>query len=219
MNLESQSRTFELLDREPRLRERLLEAAHNGAVPMIDRVGLTPDDLEVFVEGSLGLTGLPPDFDDMAVEAIVRDFGRPSLLVENGTWVTPVNEELGDELDAARGKLEPVLGRVGRIEFRNVPMAWGGTGWVVDQRIVVTNRHVAKLIASDDGRGRFRFNVTPAGIAAEAKIDFRAERGLAADDSSAEFPLTAVRYVASQGQPDIALFELVCRCIENMCAD
>ena len=46
---------------------------------------------------------------------------------------------------------EKVIHAVGRVEFSNFRIGWGGTGWVIadegSDRIVITNRHVASLVA------------------------------------------------------------------------
>ena len=218
MDLEARGRALELVARRPQLRDELLERAHSGKLPGLEKVGLSPSHLERFFEGAAiepeevpapegapELAGL--DF-DQRLEAVVRDFGRPTILVVNDTWEAPdADAEMSVELEAARPKIERVLSRVGRVEFRNVPLLWGGTGWVVDERIVVTNRHVAEIVAQADGRGGFRFKPTPAGVPAEARVDFKAELG-ALDDTSEEVPLSAIRYLASASQPDIALFEV-----------
>ena len=217
MDLEARGRALELVARRPGLRDELLEQAHGGALPGLTRAGLSPSDLESFLDGGAVEVAEPsvPDGEpeplgldvDLRVEAVIRDFDRPTVLVVDDTWEPPDNPSMSAELEAARPKLEVILGRIGRVEFRNVPMLWGGTGWVVEDRILVTNRHVAELVAQADGRGGFRFKSTLAGVAAEARVDFKAEFG-AEDDTSEEVPLSAVRYLASARQPDIALFEI-----------
>jgi hypothetical protein len=72
-------------------------------------------------------------------------------------------------------------------------MPWGGTGWLVDDGVVITNRHVAELVAEADGRGAFRFRVSPAGVPFKARLDFREEHAVA---GAREPPLTRVRYLA-----------------------
>ena len=84
-------------------------------------------------------------------------------------------------------------------------MPWGGTGWLIDEKIVVTNRHVAELVAEGDGRGGFRYRISVAGVPFGARIDFREEHQVA---TSQELPLKSVRYMASSDQADIALLEI-----------
>lgn len=217
MNPEARGRTLELVAKRPAVRDELLERAHAGDVPGLARAGLSATDLERFFDGDeIEVGDLPEpetpglsevDF-DLRIEAIVRDFDRPTILIVDDTWQPSDNPSMNAELEAARPKLEAVLGRVGRIEFRNVPMLWGGTGWVLEDRIIITNRHVGELVAQADGRGGFRFKPTLAGVPAEARIDFKSEHGSDEDDASEEVPLSAVRYLASSTRPDIALFQV-----------
>lgn len=216
MDPEARGRTAELVARRPALRDEILDRATAGKLSSIARAGLSAGHLEGFFDGhEFGLDELPVpegpaelrgvDFDNR-VEAVIRDFDRPTILVEDDSWTPPTNQAMSAELEAARAKLEKALVRVGRVEFVNVPMLWGGTGWVVADHLIITNRHVGEMVAQADGRGGFRFKSTPGGVAAEARIDFKAEHGLDEDDSAEEVPLSAVRYLASASQPDIALF-------------
>jgi endonuclease G len=218
MNPNSQARIAGLVAVRPALRNDLLERAHAGELPGLARVGLTPAHLEAVLDGRTGdLDGLPvlntpSEFEGIdhghLAEAIIRDFDRPTILVKNGSWDPSENPAMNDQLEKARAKLEKALLRVGRVEFRNAPMLWGGTGWVVDEHLIITNRHVAELVAEADGRGTFRFKVSPAGVSSEARLDFKSEHGDDEGDTTEEVSLSAIRYLASANQPDIALFEV-----------
>src|SRR5262249_12915390 len=77
---------------------------------------------------------------ELGLEAIVRRYGRPSLLIRNGTYDEPDLPAVAEELAPNRAQIEGVIPRVGRVEFVNYRMPWGGTGWVVDRNVIITNR-------------------------------------------------------------------------------
>lgn len=85
---------------------------------------------------------------------------RPVLFVEsdwvNKTEVTIIGSEaqaLVDGLDQHKGVLQPLIPLVGRIDVTNFPGTdYVGTGWFVAPDVIITNRHVASLIARWDGR-------------------------------------------------------------------
>ena len=89
-------------------------------------------------------------------------------------------------IEAAAKVLDAVIPSVGRIEVANHPdYTWLGTGWIVDDGLVVTNRHVALEFAQRGPRGFvFRRGVGDASITCD--IDFLEEYQRA---SSAEFAI------------------------------
>jgi endonuclease G len=135
----------------------------------------------------------------------VRRYGRPVILVENDSFDAPELPSVRDAIEPHRARIEHAVKRVGRVEFINHAMPWGGTGWLVDRNIVITNRHVAEIVAEADGRGGFRFRVSAGGVPFGARLDFREEFG---SPEAMELPLKRVRYVARADQSDIALLEI-----------
>lgn len=105
-------------------------------------------------------------------EAIIVRFGHPSLLVQGGTYKKPKLKTWQKRLDPHRSAIDRAIAGVGRIELRgHASHKWVGTGWMIDDRIVVTNRHVARFFA-ETARGRVAITpgVTPF-------IDYREEHG------------------------------------------
>ena len=97
----------------------------------------------------------------------MQRFGRPPLLIRGGQvemqkWGADLPPDTEGRIIAA----QKWIPSVGRVEFRNHDIAWGGTGWVIEVRdgahIVATNRHVAKKVASRKADGRAVFMRTPA---------------------------------------------------------
>jgi phosphatidylserine/phosphatidylglycerophosphate/cardiolipin synthase-like enzyme len=140
-----------------------------------------------------GLEGLEcarpaPPLVHATLETIVRE-GRPALLVKNGkitredTAVDDLSKEIVDRLMQAASVIEPIIPLVGRIDVANFAggVDYLGTGWLIDTDVIVTNRHVANLIARWDG-GTYRFVAGRFGDPLKVSIDYRHEKGLAGKD-------------------------------------
>ncbi|MGP6089599.1 DNA/RNA non-specific endonuclease [Antarctobacter jejuensis] len=140
-----------------------------------------------------------------AMEAIVLLEGRPSLLVQNGTFATPDSAIWDSTLSLSRSAIEAAIARTGRVDlFNNLDFDWVGTGWIVAPGILCTNRHVAVEFAQASGGGfTFRTNLLNEVMAAE--IDFRVEH-----DSTDAFKVKVeeILYIAPDGTPDIALLKI-----------
>jgi hypothetical protein len=117
---------------------------------------------------------------DAVLETIVRE-GRPALLIQRGkfvpaTQIDQASREITKRLMDSAGILEAVVPLVGRIDVSNFQgsATYLGTGWLVAPDVVVTNRHVAELIARWDG-GSYRFLPGRFGNPIGASIDYRHE--------------------------------------------
>jgi S1-C subfamily serine protease len=116
-------------------------------------------------------------------EAIVELLGRPAILVHDGHFLPPPPpwEKLGERREA----IETTLRSVGRIEIDGHPaLDWVGTGFLVADDVVITNKHVAKEFAlqSPDSQWVFESNMVP-------RMDFAEEL---AEDQPREFQITEV---------------------------
>jgi DNA/RNA endonuclease G (NUC1)/S1-C subfamily serine protease len=108
-----------------------------------------------------------------ALEAIVLPRERPVVDVVNGSFTTPDPpfQHLGG--DVPRRIIEAAIGSIGRIELPDHPsLPYGGTGFVVGDGVLMTNRHVAELFALGIGREELSFRPGQS-----AAIDFLRERG------------------------------------------
>jgi endonuclease G, mitochondrial len=140
-------------------------------------------------------------------EAIILEFGRPALLVKNGSFEVPASDEWKARLNPTKPRLERAIRSVGRLELRHHPTyPWGGTAWMVADNVVATNRHVAELFAERRGR-RLVFSSNPEGQQIEAVVDFKEEYQ---GTSSFEAEVGKIRFVAESGSrhPDMAFLEL-----------
>jgi hypothetical protein len=106
----------------------------------------------------------------LGIEAIVLARDRPAVFVRAETY-----DQIGGvwtDLDtsAVRGRINPMLGSIGRIELPNMhTIPYGGTGFLVGDGVLMTNRHVARLFT--EGLGTRRLLYRPG----DAAIDFKCE--------------------------------------------
>lgn len=148
-----------------------------------------------------------------ALETIVFRTGRPVLAVSRNepelTFQDAESEIWRDRLTEARSLLVTAIQAVGRIELRHHPFfEWVGTGWLVDEDLIVTNRHVAEVFARHEGtRFVFRRNVIEQQDM-EASIDFLEEIGRPEDLT---FELQDIFHIENDAGPDIALLQVTPR--------
>lgn len=211
-NFEAVRRTERILSKTPQLKDEIAELAATGRLNVLNRLGISSEKFEAALLGqkraavleTMG-AGLGGSMPGLTVEAIVRVVGRPPLLVRNGTYESPPTKALRAQLEPHRKRINQVIASVGRIEFRFHRLPWGGTGWMIDQKIAVTNRHVAELVAETNWGGGFRFKASPIGRSYEARIDYREEKD---NPIAQEARLVRVKFIATHRQPDLALFEV-----------
>lgn len=160
--------------------------------------------------GARALESMPavPVEDRVALESIVLRRTRPVLAIRNNVtrleFVDPADSEIRKaRLDAARPFLDKAIRAVGRINLSDADLDWAGTGWLVADNTLVTNRHVANLFVARDGRG-FTFSMGRNGRIG-ADIDFLQE----IDNLDAlTFRLVRPLHVEDARGPDIAFFEV-----------
>jgi len=182
----------------------------------VEAEALTP---RLRAEGVGGIADSPVD---IVNETIVKE-ERPVLFVRND-WIDTVNVSLdGDEakdlvaeLRNSRVVVEPIMPLVGRIDVLGFPgnLDFVGTGWFVAADVVVTNRHVAQLIAQQDG-ARFVFSRGVAGKPISASLNTAHEF----DDLSASqeriFDIKEVLYIEKTSDPNDIAFVRVARKIDG----
>ncbi|HST05754.1 MAG TPA: DNA/RNA non-specific endonuclease [Chloroflexia bacterium] len=108
-------------------------------------------------------------------EAIIVEFGRPSLLVQHDTFTLPESDVWKQRLYPAKSRIEAGIRGVGRLELLDHDTyPWVGTAWMITEDIAVTNRHVALVFAQKAGKG-FAFIHNSAGKLVRAQVDFKEE--------------------------------------------
>ena len=200
------------------LRKRLTPEMESAARAAFDAGRLPSSLVSAFSMTSLNALNQGQSLESMALkgsapldqlEAIVKLVGRPPLLVRNDAVVLEPLPDLPANTSALIKAVEKWVPSVGRIEFSNHRMAWGGTGWVVDKKgggaLVVTNRHVAQLVASRKANGTAVFLRSPSGARYGASIDFGEEVDSERGDNSRTAKLTRIDYLADDLAADVAL--------------
>lgn len=172
----------------------------NAGFPRASQSGTSSNEIKNFMEG------LPTGQASFTMEAVILDFLRPCLLVKNNSFSVPDSDVWKARLNPYRKVIERRLPSVGRIEFKFHPrFKWGGTGWLIAENIIITNRHVASLFAAKSGNSII-FNRNSLGHTIEAYIDYNEEFETMA--APLQVGVEEVLYLADDGQPDIAIIKL-----------
>ena len=103
--------------------------------------------------------------------------------------------------------LDSAIRAVGRIDLQGARLDWVGTGWLVPDNILVTNRHVAHEFAMRKGDG-FTFQIGIDGPIA-ADVDFLQEID---NPTTLVFKLVKPLHIEDEPGPDIAFFEVEIGC-------
>lgn len=86
-----------------------------------------------------------------SLEVIVRlDGSRPSFMVQNGKVnleTSPAGSWAG-RVNGSAGLLEHALQCVGRIDHDSLPQGFAGTGFLIQENLILTNRHVLEEIGT-----------------------------------------------------------------------
>ena len=153
------------------------------------------------------LESLRPQMGDLALETIVLRTGRPVLAVVNDQAKLEFRDAESEiwrtRLTKAVNMLGKAIPAVGRIEVTNHDLDWLGTGWLVAEDVIITNRHVAREFAARRGDG-FVFRQGLQDQMA-ARIDFLEEVGRT---QQLEFKLNDILYIADDDGPDVALLKV-----------
>lgn len=142
----------------------------------LESLGMTGDPVELARQGaeSLSLERAPSDEQYTSLEAIIFADLRPAIDIIDGKFTVthPLWTQLSTDA-ALRQRIESVIPSVGRIELTGNPdCPYGGTGFVVGDGLIMTNRHVAGLFARGLGDRSLTF-IDGRG----AGIDFLREQG------------------------------------------
>lgn len=143
-------------------------------------------------------------------EAIIKEFGRPSLLIRDDTFEVPPSDTWKGRLYPSKARIDRVLRSVGRVEVAGLTIPYAGTAWMIAPGVAVTNRHVAVTFAQRLGPRSFSFRKTPIGRQFVAKVDFREEAGRS---TPFEVDVTEVLYLSESTDeaPDFALVRVKAR--------
>jgi endonuclease G len=144
----------------------------------------------------------------LGLESIAMRTQRPVLAIrDNVTRLIFIDDSdskiWGERLTKARALLDVAIPAVGRIDLTGAQLNWVGTGWLVAESVIVTNRHVAREFAmrKDDG---FVFKM---GLTEQigADVDFLQEID---NPNKLVFKLMRPLHIEEPPGPDVAFFEI-----------
>lgn len=138
-------------------------------------------------------------------EQIILAYKRPSFLIQQNTFDPSPSETWKELLSLHKGILEGAIPSIGRVEMKNhSQLDWAGTGFLVEENIIVTNRHVAEhfIQAKDSGYG-WKINARQKIV--KARIDFREEYQ---DPAEQEIEFAEILHIEPEPGPDLAFFRV-----------
>lgn len=143
-----------------------------------------------------------------ALEAIILEELRPAWFIKNDEIEIGGNYDRIDLVETNRAMLSQAAFGVGRVDlFFHPRLDYAGTGWLVDEDIVVTNRHVAQEFARADSFGRWDFAPGSSDSNMEARIDFLRQHE---QDGGARrrVEVLEILYIAGPREPDFAFLRV-----------
>jgi endonuclease G len=184
----------------------LMNRLQNANAAMRRRDKPLDDELQELSEGqgpSLESAG-----GDIQVETIVFRTGRPVLAIKNDeaqlTFDDADSHVWQSRLTEARQRLVQATQAVGRIEVEGHSLDWVGTGWLVGDDTIVTNRHVAAEFGRHDGT-TFVFRQGLTGGPMRASIDLLRELDR---EDSLTFELREIIHIEEEDGPDLAFLRV-----------
>jgi endonuclease G len=109
------------------------------------------DDASALERNPLAVEGL---------EAIVQtDGSRPSFLISDGD-IDRASSPVGtwaERLDKSAEQLRAAIASVGRIDVPGSALGYQGTGFLIQQDLILTNRHVLQVSAHEESPGNWKF--------------------------------------------------------------
>lgn len=146
----------------------------------------------------------------MSVERVVRPEGRPAIPIRNGEPVLSVGNLWQQPVQEATPKIERAIAGVGRIEATDDPLGIRtvvGTGWMIHEDIVVTNRHVASRFALKTRPHLFKTSSDDFTTPLRVTIDFQEEPGHGAINTQT-FLVERVLDILPDDGPDLAFLRV-----------
>jgi endonuclease G len=146
--------------------------------------------------------------DNIGLESIVLRRTRPVLAIRDNDAKLDFIDKADSEiwlarLTKAKPFLDSAIRSIGRIDLQGARLDWVGTGWLVADNILVTNRHVAREFAARKGDG-YTFQMGLNGPMS-ADVDFLQEID---NPAALIFKLIKPLHIEDEPGPDISFFEV-----------
>jgi endonuclease G len=174
----------------------VIEAVSRPPAEAIDREGFESLGPNNVAAAEAGLQKLAEDrvqeitpSEMFGLEAIVLPRNRPAVFVRGGSYDDLDGPWANLNDDVIKKRIAPLLPLIGRVEVPSSPiLPYAGTGFVVGQGLIATNRHVAQLFSQGLGLTiRYR--------AGDAAIDFKRQIDAPDDESAAYLSVRAVEMI------------------------
>ncbi|MEP2707639.1 MAG: DNA/RNA non-specific endonuclease [Roseibium sp.] len=151
--------------------------------------------------GGMGMRG--------ALEAIILEELRPAYMIENDQIVIHGEFDRIDLVQHHKTMLEEIAKNVGRVDLLNhSTMEYVGTGWLIAEDIVVTNRHVAWAFALPRWEGGWEFGPGAFGRPLRVEMDFLRQK-VQPPAARRRAEATQILFVAPPEQPDMAFLRVI----------
>jgi endonuclease G len=187
-----------------RLKRLLTQIAPGNAIEAISRPGTEASDREGFESlGPGNVAAAESGLQKLAVDRVQEItpsemFGLEAIVLPRNRPVAFVRGESYDDLDGpwaslnddvVKRRVASLLPLIGRVEVPSSPiLPYAGTGFVVGQGLIATNRHVAQIFAQGLGLTiRYR--------AGDAAIDFKRQVDAPDDERTAYLSVRAVEMI------------------------
>lgn len=214
------TRQIDSLRRNTTLFDRVLEKAHRrlsggGGLEAMATADVTEVDRAAEMLRAGRFTEAPASAEEArtraALEAIILAEMRPAYLILGDKIEIAGDYDHLDLLRQNKAMLESLGRNVGRVDLiSHYSLPYAGTGWLVEDDIVVTNRHVAEIFAERSWSGGYSFGRGAFDRRLEVRLDTLQQK----DDLGVERDPVQVReilYVAGAREPDIAFLRIARR--------
>ncbi|MEM8963592.1 MAG: DNA/RNA non-specific endonuclease [Acidobacteriota bacterium] len=190
-----------------RARDRLMTADSGPGFSAMDAID--PDEALEVLGGSRNMETMSEASIDTfgALEAIVLAELRPPYLIRDDVIVIAGEFDHLDVLETHKANLEKVAKNVGRVDLLNHrTRRYAGTGWLIADDIVVTNRHVAQIFAQPNLFGGYEMRSGAFNERLRVEVDYVREHDTDGIDRRAS--VKEVLFIAGSGEPDIAFLRV-----------
>ena len=145
-----------------------------------------------------------------ALEAIILDRMRPAYFIVDEKIEIKGEYDRVDLVEQHKAMLESIARSVGRVDlFHHPTLNYAGTGWLIEEDLAVTNRHVALVFAELLRFGNIRFRRGAFSETVEARFDYLRQRDDTGQRRRAD--VVDVLYITGSKEPDIAFLKVEVR--------
>ncbi|MDA8586765.1 DNA/RNA non-specific endonuclease [Rhodobacteraceae bacterium] len=142
------------------------------------------------------------------LEAIIlADLRPPYFIADNQIMITGNYDEVA-LLNAHKATLEVECLKVGRVDLFNHRLPYAGTGWLITDDIVVTNRHVAEVFARTLLGGQYDFRPDRFGQPLRVETNTYQQNKTNPPADYRPMRVIEVLFMARPGEPDFAFLRV-----------